>query len=69
VRGTIYSDGNGMQIRWNEEDIQNPRFSPKFISKHLELIATLAKKFYAEDQAAVKERMKKYREYGNIIKP
>jgi hypothetical protein len=47
----------------------NPRFSTKFISKHLELIASLHKKFFTEDQNQVKERIGKYATYGTIIKP
>ena len=69
VHGTIYSDGNKLRVKWNEDDIQNPRFSPKFVGKHLELIISLHKKFFTQDQQTVKERIKKYTSYGNIIKP
>jgi len=69
VHGTIYADGNRLKVKWNENDTQNPRFSPKFIGKHLELIAALHKKFFAEDQEKVKELIKKYVSYGNIVKP
>lgn len=69
VKGTVYSEGGGLKIKWNQEDIQYPRFSPKFIGKHLDLIVKLAKNFYGEDQPVVKERMKKYSGYGNIVKP
>ncbi len=69
VHGTIYADGNELKVKWNEDDAQNPRFSPKFIGKHLELIAELHKKFFTEDQDKVKELIEKYTSYGKIIKP
>jgi multimeric flavodoxin WrbA len=69
VHGTIYAYGNTLKVKWNEDDIQNPRLSPKFIGKHLELIAALQKKFFTEDQDKVKELSKKYISYGKIIKP
>ena len=58
-----------MKVEWDEEGIKNPRFSPKFVGKHLEFIAELQKKFFTQDQETVKERIEKYVAYGNIIKP
>jgi len=69
VHGVIYAEGNKMKVKWHEEDIANPRFSPRFVGQHLELIASLQKKFFTQDQETVKERNKKYVSYGNIIKP
>lgn len=69
VRGVIYAEGNKMKVEWDEEGIKNPRFSPGFVGKHLEFIAGLQKKFFTQDQETVKERIKKYVSYGNIIKP
>lgn len=69
VHGTIYADGNTLKVKWNEEDTKHPRFSEQGIAKHLELIKTLHKKFFTEDQDKVKELSKKYISYGKIIKP
>ena len=69
VKGVITLDGGKMKVKWDEEGAKYPRFSERGIFTHLELIKKLQIKFYTEDQEKVKERLKKYREYGNIIKP
>jgi multimeric flavodoxin WrbA len=69
VHGTLSADGGKLKVKWDEDNIQNPRFSPKFIGQHLELIARLHKKFFTQDQDKVKELIKKYSSYGNIIRP
>lgn len=69
VKGVISSDGDKMKVEWKEEDAKSPRFSERGVSIHLELIRNLQKKFFTEDQDIVKELMKKYVSYGNIIKP
>jgi multimeric flavodoxin WrbA len=69
VHGTLSSNDDGLKVIWDEEDVQNPRFSSKFIGQHLELIAGLHKKFFTEDIETVKERIRKYADYGNIVKP
>lgn len=69
VHGVIYSEDKKLKVKWHEDDIKNPRFSPKFVGQHLELIANLQNKFYKQDQDTVKERIKKYVSYGNIVRP
>jgi multimeric flavodoxin WrbA/uncharacterized Zn finger protein (UPF0148 family) len=69
VHGVISSDGEKMKVKWDEEDVKYPRFSERGISTHLELVKSLHMKFFTEDQEEVKERLKKYVAYGNIIKP
>jgi multimeric flavodoxin WrbA len=69
VKGVITLDGDKMKVKWDEESAKYPRFSERGIFTHLELIKKLQMKFYTEDQEKVKERLKKYMEYGNIIKP
>jgi len=69
VKGVITLDAGKMKVKWDEEGAKYPRFSERGVSTHLELIKNLQMKFYTEDQEKVKERLKKYREYGNIIKP
>ena len=68
VHGAIYSDGNDMKVKWSEEDGKHPRFSEYGVSTHLQLIKSLQMKFFTEDQEKVKERMPKYKSYGNMIK-
>jgi len=69
VKGVITLDAGEMTVKWDEESAKYPRFSERGVFTHLELIKNLQMKFYTEDQEKVKERLKKYREYGNIIKP
>ena len=69
VHGELSANGNKLILKWDKDDIENPRFSPKFVGQHLEFIANLQKKFFAQDQDTVKERIKKYVSYGNISKP
>lgn len=69
VKGVLYLDGDKMKVKWDEEDAKYPRFSERGVFTHLELIKSLQMKFYTEDQKKVKERIKKYVAYGNIIKP
>jgi len=69
VKGVLYLDGDSMKVKWNEEDVKHPRFSEYGVSTHLELIKSLQMKFYTEDQGKVKELIKKYVSYGNIIRP
>jgi len=69
VKGVLYLDGDRMKVKWDEEDAKYPRFSERGVFTHLELIKSLQMKFYTEDQKKVKERIKKYVAYGNIIKP
>jgi multimeric flavodoxin WrbA len=69
VHGAIYSDGDHMRVKWSEEDAKHPRFSEYGVSTHLQLIKSLQMKFFTEDQEKVKERMPKYKSYGNVIKP
>ncbi|HEY5529055.1 MAG TPA: flavodoxin family protein [Thermoleophilia bacterium] len=68
VRGTIKLGDTGMVVEWNEDDTRNHRFSSEFILKHRALIATLARRFNAEQMPIVKARTPKYVEYGHIIK-
>jgi hypothetical protein len=58
-----------MRVKWSEEDAKHPRFSEYGVSTHLKLIKSLQMKFFREDQEKVKERMPKYKSYGNVIKP
>ena len=69
IQGELFMNGTKMKINWKKDTIENPRFSPKFVGQHLEFIGNLQKKFYAEDQDTVKERIKRYISWGNIVKP
>lgn len=69
VKGIISTDGGKMKVTWSEEDTKHPRFSEYGVSTHLKLIKSLQEKFFTQDQEKVKELVKKYVAYGNIIKP
>jgi multimeric flavodoxin WrbA/uncharacterized Zn finger protein (UPF0148 family) len=69
VKGTVISSGGKQKIRWNKEDIKYPRFSEKGVTKHLEGIRELHMRFLQQDREKVKKLMKKYKEYGKVIKP
>jgi hypothetical protein len=70
VHGVLHFDGNGMKVKWDEEDAKHPRFSEYGISEHGKYIGRVAQKEkIAIQQETVKELIKKYRSYGRIIKP
>jgi hypothetical protein len=65
----MVADGNGMVVKWNEEDVRRPRFSEWGITSHMADVGKLHEKFSREDAGRVKELMKKYVAYGNIVRP
>jgi flavone/flavonol reductase len=69
VKGTMVADGNGMVIKWNEEDVKHPRFSEWGITSHMADVGKLHEKFFKEDIGKVNELVKKYAAYGNITRP
>ncbi|MBN1367629.1 MAG: flavodoxin family protein [Dehalococcoidales bacterium] len=69
VRGTVVSKGDESGIIWNSEDIKYPRFSEKGVKKHVGGIRGLHQKFWQNDREDCINLMKKYKEYGNIIRP
>ena len=69
VKGTMVADGNGMVIKWNEEDVKCPRFSEWGITSHMADVGKLHEKFFKEDIGKVNELVKKYVAYGNITRP
>lgn len=69
VKGTMVADGNGMIIKWNEEDVKHPRFSEEGITSHMADVGKLHEKFFKEDSGKVKKLIKKYVAYGNITRP
>jgi hypothetical protein len=68
IHGVISLDGDKMKVNWNEEDAQHLRFSEYGVSKHMEEVGMKHKKFLGEDQAKVKELIKKYISHGRIVK-
>jgi multimeric flavodoxin WrbA len=68
IRGEVHKEGSEMKVIWDEESKRVPRFSEKGVFTHLDLIKSLQKTFY-ENEEKVKEMKKKYEGYGNIIRP
>ncbi len=69
VHGTIHADGDKLKVKWDEDNVKNPRFSTKFIGKHLDFITESHQKFFTEGQNKIKGQLEKYTSYGKIIKP
>lgn len=69
VKGEIIVEKGQMKVKWDEETAKYPRFSEKGIGTHLELIKELQMQWFTKDQETGKERMKKYENWGKIIKP
>jgi multimeric flavodoxin WrbA len=68
VKGTVSPNGDKLEIRWNGEDAKYPRFSEKGVTKHLDGIRALHMKFL-QDKDKVQGLMKKYKDYGTVIRP
>lgn len=70
VHGVINYENNRMKVKWNEFEVNHPRFSEYGVGDHGKYIMALAKKItLAEQQESLKELKKKYSSYGKIIKP
>jgi hypothetical protein len=69
VKGEIKTDGKKIRVEWDKKSLKQPRFSELGIGTHLELIKQLQMKWFGEDQEVGKKRMKKYENWGRIIKP
>ncbi|HJX02965.1 MAG TPA: flavodoxin family protein [Dehalococcoidia bacterium] len=69
VKGELKMDGKKMKIDWDAESVKYPRFSEKGIGTHLDFIKELQMKWFGQDQETGKERMKKYENWGRVIKP
>lgn len=68
VRGEIVIEGGKMKVRWNEADVERPRFSLEADQHHVEW---LRKHYFVNPEyfAAVNELTKEHRKYGKIIRP
>jgi multimeric flavodoxin WrbA len=70
IHGMLEIQDSKMKVKWNEFDVQHPRFSEYAIKEHGAYIMSLAKKIKkSEADPAIAEMKKKYNAYGNIIKP
>jgi multimeric flavodoxin WrbA len=68
IRGEVHKEGTEMKVIWDEESKKIPRFSEQGVFTHLDLIKSLQKTFY-ENEETVKEMKKRYEGYGNIVRP
>jgi len=69
VKGELYMDGGVMKVKWDEENVKNPRFSVHELDEHFEYIKNSQIKFFMQDAEKVKNMMPKYISYGKTIKP
>jgi multimeric flavodoxin WrbA len=69
VHGVVTSDGKTSRIKWNEEEAKFPRFSGRGVFTHLNEIKEMHEKFFKEDQAKVKVLIKKYVDFGKVVRP
>lgn len=68
VRGEVVVEDGKMKVKWNEADVQLPRFSLEADRHHVEW---LSKHYFKNPEyfAAAAEMTKEHRKYGNIIRP
>ncbi len=69
VRGELYMDNGKMKIKWNPDDVRNPRFSERELAHHFEYIKNSQIKFFTQDAENVKKMLPKYVSYGTVIRP
>lgn len=69
VHGVLTGEGAKMKVVWNEEDAQYPRFSPRGVSVHLDEIKEKHIRYFQKEHEKVKALKKKYKEWGNVVKP
>ena len=72
VEGQLFDDGDGMKVRWNEKDVQFPRFSVESHLEHFKENEKIREKWIKANQDRFdrkSELLKKYAAYGNIVKP
>jgi hypothetical protein len=68
VRGEIIVENGKMKVKWNDADVQRPRFSLEADQHHVEW---LGKHYFMNPQyfAAAAELTKEHRKYGKVIRP
>ena len=70
VHGLMVADGDKMKVVWNEEEAKKPRFSQHGINEHKKYIMNIVEKAkIAREKPELKEMIKQYKAYGNIIEP
>jgi hypothetical protein len=69
VKGTVNINSGKIKVDWDKESMENPRFSEKAMEMHLELVKGLKDQWFGHDMPIAKERMKKYANWGKVIKP
>lgn len=68
TRGEVSIRDGKLSVVWDQETVQNPRFSPKGVATHVELIKDLQKQYYSNLEK-VKAEKAKYEAYGKVLKP
>jgi multimeric flavodoxin WrbA len=72
IRGELCFDGGKMIVKWNEEDTLHSRFSIEAHLKHFQEGDQFRERFNQENReklAKKSELIKKYLNYGKIVKP
>jgi len=69
VKGTASVNNGKLKVNWDPESLKMPRFSEKGIEIHLDLIKELQGKWFGHDMPIGKEKMKKYENWGKVVKP
>lgn len=68
TRGEVKIEDGRLRIDWDPETVKVPRFSPQGVATHVEFIKKLQKDYY-DNIDKVKEGIKKYKDWGKVLKP
>ncbi len=68
IRGTIDTSGEKLKVIFSEDQLQKQRFGPWGAKRHNDAIIE-RHKIFNENIEIVKERLKKYKDFGKIAKP
>jgi multimeric flavodoxin WrbA len=68
IRGTIDTSGKKLKVIFSDEQLQKQRFGPWGQKRHHDAI-TEHHKIFNENRDLVRERLEKYKDFGNISKP
>lgn len=70
VRGTVSTDGGQMQVEWNQEDSEYPRFSREAVEHHFYWLTQHFRQHGGlEALGEVEELWEDVRSYGTLIRP
>jgi multimeric flavodoxin WrbA len=68
VRGVVTQDNGQMKVRWNEEDVKHPRFTPEAVKHHFYWLGNNGQRRQAKAEE-IEALRQEYISCGTVIKP